>query len=157
MHSSSQDHRRQKQRARELQASAATLEATAREVEAQARYARIRDMYERRVVAKATYDEASAGRDAAVARLVAARAGLDAAREGVSYTEIRAPYAGVMTRKHVEVGEAARQHPVRPPLVGGPSGRGDLGDDRLQDFLPALRPHARSRSRAVSAAGPVAL
>jgi RND family efflux transporter MFP subunit len=88
------------------QAEAALKEATAREAEAQIRYQRISDMYQRRVVAKATYDEASAARDAAVARLIAARAGLEAAREGVSYTEIRAPYAGVVTQKHVQVGES---------------------------------------------------
>jgi len=100
------------------QAQAALKEATAREGEAQTRYERIRDMYERRVVAKATLDEASAARDAAVARLIAARAGLDAAREGVSYTEIRAPYAGVVTQKLVQVGET-----VAPgtPLISGAS------------------------------------
>ena len=100
------------------QAQAALKEATAREAEAQVRYERIRDMYQRRVVAKATYDEATAGRDAAVARLAAARAGLDAAREGASYTEIRAPYAGVVTARHVQVGEA-----VAPgtPLMSGAS------------------------------------
>jgi RND family efflux transporter MFP subunit len=50
--------------------------------------------------------------------LVAARAGLDAAREGVSYTEIRAPYAGVVTQKLVQVGET-----VAPgtPLISGAS------------------------------------
>lgn len=88
------------------QAQAALKEATAREVEAQARYERIGDMYQRRVVAKATYDEASAARDAAVARLSAARAGLEAAHEGVAYTEIRAPYAGVVTQRTAQVGEA---------------------------------------------------
>ncbi len=87
------------------QAQAALTEATARESEAQTRHDRIRDMYSRQVVAKATLDEATAARDAAAARLVAARAGLDAAREGVSYTEIRAPYAGVVTQKFVQVGE----------------------------------------------------
>ncbi len=98
------------------QAQAALKEATAREAEAQSRYERISDMYQRRVVAKATYDEASAGRDAAVARLVAARAGLDAAREGVSYTEIRAPYGGVVTQKHVRVGESVA--PGTPLMTG---------------------------------------
>jgi len=100
------------------QAQAALKEATAREAEAQIRYERLNDMYQRRVVAKATFDEASAARDAAAARLIAARAGLEAAREGVSYTEIRAPYAGVVTQKHVEVGEA-----VAPgtPLMSGAS------------------------------------
>ncbi len=98
------------------QAQAALKEATAREAEAQTRYERISDMYQRRVVAKATYDEASAARDAAVARLIAARAGLDAAREGVAYTEIRAPYPGVVTQKHVQVGESVA--PGTPLMTG---------------------------------------
>ena len=98
------------------QAQAALKEATAREAEAQTRYERISDMYQRRVVAKATYDEASATRDAAVARLIAARAGLEAAREGVAYTEIRAPYTGVVTQKHVQVGEAVA--PGTPLMTG---------------------------------------
>lgn len=100
------------------QAQAALKEAAARESEAQTRFERIQDMYARKVVAKATLDEATAARDAAVARLVAARAGLDAAREGVSYTEIRAPYAGVVTQKLVQVGET-----VAPgmPLISGVS------------------------------------
>jgi RND family efflux transporter MFP subunit len=104
------------QRASLAQAEAGLREATAREAEAQARYARISDMYERRVVPKATLDEATANRDAAVARLVAARAAVTAAREGVTYTEIRAPYAGVVTKRHVEVGES-----VGPgtPLMSG--------------------------------------
>lgn len=100
------------------QAQAALKEAVARDSEAQTRYERFHDMYDRKVVAKATFDEATASRDAAAARLVAARAGLDAAREGVSYTEIRAPYAGVVTQKLVQVGET-----VAPgtPLIAGAS------------------------------------
>jgi len=87
------------------QAQAALKEATAREAEAQANYRRISDMYQRKVVARATFDEATTARDAAVARLDAARAGRDSAREGVAYTEIRTPYAGVVTRKLTQVGE----------------------------------------------------
>ena len=98
------------------QAEAALKEATAREAEAQTRHQRISDMYQRRVVAKATYDEASAARDAAVARLIAARAGLEAAREGFAYTEVRAPYSGVVTQRHVQVGEAVA--PGTPLMTG---------------------------------------
>ena len=88
------------------QAQAALQSAAAQEREAQARYSRINDMYARKVVAKATFDQAVAARDSAVAQLEAARAGVTAAREGVSYTELRAPYAGVVTQKFVQVGEA---------------------------------------------------
>jgi membrane fusion protein, multidrug efflux system len=104
------------QRAGLSQAQAAVTEATAREAEARTRYGRIADMYSRKVVPKAMLDEATANRDAAVARLQAARASLSSAREGLEYTEVRAPYAGIVTRRHVEVGES-----VAPgtPLVSG--------------------------------------
>lgn len=104
------------QRASLEQAQAALKEATAREAEAQTRYARILGLYRDQAASKSQLDAATAERDAAVARLAAARAALDAAREGVSYTEIRAPYAGVVTERHVEVGES-----VRPgtPLMSG--------------------------------------
>ena len=98
------------------EAQAALSEATAREAEAQTRYQRLADMYQRKVVPKATLDEATANRDAAVARLNAARAGLESAKEGVAYTEVRAPYAGVVTKRLVQVGET-----VSPgtPLMSG--------------------------------------
>ncbi len=97
-------------------ASAARQEAAARSTEAESRYARIREMYERKVVAKAQLDQVSAERDAAAARLAAASAALDSAREGVAYTEVRAPYAGIVTARLVRVGEA-----VSPgtPLIRG--------------------------------------
>jgi len=97
-------------------AAAQVSEATARRAEAESRYRRIADMYARQVVPKATLDSATADRDAAVARLDAAQAAVAGAREGVTYTEIRAPYAGVVTKRLVEVGET-----VAPgiPLMSG--------------------------------------
>ncbi len=93
------------QRAGLEQAEAARREASAREAEVQTRYARIADMYARKVVAKAQLDQVAAERDAAVARLAGARAAFDSAREGLDYTEVRAPYAGVVTARLVRVGE----------------------------------------------------
>lgn len=98
------------------QAQAALQEARARELEAQTRYKRVGDMYERQVVPKATFDEATATRDSAVARLAAAQAAVESAKEGVSYTEIRAPYAGVVTKRLVQVGETV--HPGTPLMSG---------------------------------------
>lgn len=104
------------QRASMEQAQAALREAQAREAETQTRYSRIRGLYEDEAASKAQLDAVAAERDAAVARLNAARAALAAAREGVSYTEVRAPYAGVVTQRHVEAGES-----VSPgtPLMSG--------------------------------------
>jgi len=104
------------QRSGLLQAQATLSAARARADEAQQRYARIADMYTRRVVPKASLDEATAARDTAAAQVEAARAALESAREGVAYTEVRAPYAGVVTKRLVEVGET-----VAPgtPLMSG--------------------------------------
>ncbi len=104
------------QRAGLLHAQAALREATARETEAKQRFERVASMYANKLVAKAALDEATANRDAATAHLAAARAALQSAQEGVAYTEIRAPYAGVVTRRSVEVGET-----VAPgtPLMSG--------------------------------------
>jgi RND family efflux transporter MFP subunit len=104
------------QRAGLLQAQAALREAIARDTEARQQHDRVLVMFERKLVARAALDEASANRDAAQSHLAAARAALQSAQEGVAYTEVRAPYAGVVTRRDVEVGET-----VAPgtPLMSG--------------------------------------
>ena len=106
------------QKAGLLQAQANLREATARDIEAQQRYDRVVAMIEKKLVAQAALDEASANRDAARAQLAAARAALQSAQEGVSYTEIRAPYAGIVTKRNVQLGET-----VSPgtPLMSGVS------------------------------------
>lgn len=96
------------QRAGLEQAQATLREAVAREAEAQAHHTRTRNLHAADAASKSELEAAIAARDAAVARLVAARAGLEAAREGISYTEVRAPYAGVVTARLVELGEAVR-------------------------------------------------
>lgn len=95
---------------------AALTEARARNSEAATNYQRIDDMYQRRVVSKSQLDQATANRDAAAARLAAAEAGLTTAREGVGYTEVRAPYGGVVTKRLVEVGESVS--PGTPLMTG---------------------------------------
>lgn len=101
-----------------LQAKAALVAASARASEAETRYRRIRDMFDRQVLPKADLDRARAERDAAAAQLSAARAAVAGAQEGVAYTEVRAPYAGVVTQRLVQVGET-----VAPgtPLMSGVS------------------------------------
>lgn len=88
------------------QAQAALAAARARDAQARAQFERIRDMYERKVVARASYDEAVTARDSAAANLAAAKAAVESAREGVAYTELRAPYDGTVTAKRAQPGEA---------------------------------------------------
>jgi RND family efflux transporter MFP subunit len=104
------------QRAGLQQSEAALSEARARAAEAQTNFQRIADMYQRRVVSKAQYDQALANHDAAAARLAAAAAALTSAQESLGYTEIKAPYAGVVTKRLVEVGELVT--PGKPLMAG---------------------------------------
>jgi RND family efflux transporter MFP subunit len=94
------------QRAGLAQTDAAYRAAAARAAESETRYQRISDMYARQVVAKAAFDEITAVRASALAQRDAARAARDSAREGVAYTEVRMPFAGVITERLVRQGEA---------------------------------------------------
>ncbi len=94
------------QRAGLQAAEAAVAEARARQAEAAAQYERIDAMYQRHVVSRLQWDQAKANQEAAAARLSAADAQMTQARERVGYTEVRAPYAGIVTERRVQVGEA---------------------------------------------------
>ena len=128
------------------EAQAALAAATSREAQARAQHDRIRDMYERKVVARATYDEALATRDAARAELEAASARVAAAREGVGYTEVRAPFDGVVTDKRVQPGEAVA--PGAPLLSVASLTAVRVIADVPQSIAPALRANPRATVQA---------
>jgi RND family efflux transporter MFP subunit len=86
-------------------------EALARYNNADADFRRISDIYEQDLVSRAEFDRAEAA-------FRAAAAALERAREQTGYTEVRAPFSGVMTRRHIEVGEVAQ---VGQALVSGVS------------------------------------
>jgi RND family efflux transporter MFP subunit len=96
------------QRAALAGARGALEEAEARAAEAESEFARIAAMFENGTVARARYDQAQANRNAAIARLESARAGVVNAEQQLEYTLVRAPYAGIVSRRHVEVGELVR-------------------------------------------------
>jgi RND family efflux transporter MFP subunit len=89
-------------------ARAALQEAEARAAEAENEFARVSAMFENGTVARARYDQAQANRSAAEARLEAAHAQVMNADEQLEYTVVRAPYAGIVSRRHVAVGELVR-------------------------------------------------
>ena len=100
-----------------LRGAEATLaEALARQTQTEEEYRRIAGLLESGTTSKRDYDQALAGRDAAAARVNAARSSVDAAKQQLEYTLVRAPYAGIVTERHVEVGEAVT---VGQPLMSG--------------------------------------
>lgn len=104
------------QEARYQQAGAALEEARARLTEARNERARIAGIYARKLVAKAAMDKADAELRAAQARFESAEARLAEAGEQREHTIVRAPYAGIVVERHVEVGELA--NPGQPLMTG---------------------------------------
>lgn len=93
------------QQSRAEGAAGTLAEARARFTEARLEFQRVQDLYERKLIARAELDRASANLESAEARVNAARAAVEEAREQLSYTEIRAPYAGTVVERHVQLGE----------------------------------------------------
>ncbi len=109
-----------------VQAKAAVREATANYNVARAEFNRVKGLYAKRILSRSQYDQTEAAMKSSLARvesakanqsaataktnaarssLSAAQAGLSKAGEQLSYTEVVAPYSGIVTERHVELGE----------------------------------------------------
>lgn len=104
------------QKANLAKAKAELSAATARLDEAKKRQQRIVTIYEKKLVSSAALDQANADLEASIARHKAAQAGLEQAEEQLRYTEIRAPFSGIVTQRHIEAGETAH---VGQKLISG--------------------------------------
>lgn len=87
------------------QARANLKSAQARLSNAQKEYRRIREVYEKKVVSKSVMDKATSELLSARAGVDAARAALVQAERQLEYTEVRAPYTGIVTERLIEAGE----------------------------------------------------
>ena len=130
-------------RASVVRAAADLKEAVARRQEARDEYDRIKEVHAKKLVADAALDRAEAGLKSAMARFEAAEAGLVQAREQLRYTRVRAPYAGIVTERHTQIGETAQPG---QPLVSGIS----LEELRVlvhvpQSLVPQIRQHRQAR------------
>lgn len=96
-------------------AQAAAVKATY--VEAEADYQRYAAIYPKGYVSKAAYGQVLARRNAARAQLDAAEAQAREAGAQQDYTTVRAPFAGVITRRYVQVGEAVAGPPFPQQLI----------------------------------------
>ena len=96
------------QKAQLKKAQAGEQEAISNLSKARDEFERIEDIYAKKVVSKSQMDEATHALSAAKARLDSARASLEEAREQLSYTRVKAPYSGIVTERHVEVGETVQ-------------------------------------------------
>jgi RND family efflux transporter MFP subunit len=93
--------------ARLAQAEAALGGARSAEENARALRGRMERLYPKDAASKRSLDDAVAAHEGALAALDAAREGVAAARIQESYAEVRAPFDGVITQRHVEAGDMA--------------------------------------------------
>lgn len=98
------------------QAKAGLAEAQSLYVQARDEKKRIADIYTKKLVSKRAFDKANADAKAALARLNAAKAKLAQAKEQLDYSIVRAPYSGIVSERHVEVGEMTS--PGKPLMTG---------------------------------------
>jgi len=97
---------------------------------------RVEELYARQLIAKSLVDKAESQLKSAAARL-------EQAQENLEYTVVRAPYSGILVKRHIEVGETAR---TGVPLFTGLS----LETLRVavnlpQDIINSVRLHKSSR------------
>jgi RND family efflux transporter MFP subunit len=104
------------QQARLNQAEAGLQEARSGLEDARQQYQRIEAINERGLVSRQEFDQARNNLSAAQARVERAEATVAEARKQLDYTRIIAPYGGILTERHVELGESVS--PGQPLLSG---------------------------------------
>ncbi len=104
------------QKAGAEQAAANLRAARARLTQAEAEHQRFSDLFDRQLVSRQEMDRVTAALKTARAGYEAAQAATSQAGQQLEYTRVRAPYAGIVTERHVEVGEIAQPG---TPLMSG--------------------------------------
>jgi RND family efflux transporter MFP subunit len=94
-------------KARLSQAESALIAAIAARTGANENFKRVNTLFERGSVAKARLDIARVSFEVSKAKVTTATAAAEQTREQLSYTIVRAPYSGIVVKRHVEIGEVA--------------------------------------------------
>ncbi|MBK1718203.1 efflux RND transporter periplasmic adaptor subunit [Thiocystis violacea] len=124
-------------RARVSQAAADLKSVTARLRQAQDEYDRVEGLFRKKNVSDSAMDKATAELASAKAELESAMARLEEAQEQLAYTQIRAPYSGIVTHRHVSLGEVAS--PGSPVMSGISLDQLRVTVDVPQSVIPSVR------------------
>lgn len=124
-------------RARVAQAAADLKSAAAQVEQAREEHLRVKGLYEKKNVSDSAMDKATADLASAQAALEAATARLEQAQEQLDYTQVRAPYSGIVTHRHVQVGEITS--PGQPVMSGISLEELRVIVDVPQSVIPAVR------------------
>jgi len=129
-------------KARLASAKASLKEANANHKDAKLEFNRIEGLYKDKIVSASNFDKAKAALKAAEARVAASEAGITEANEQLNNTIIKAPYAGIVTERHIEPGETMR---VGQPIMTGFSMKQlRVSVDVPQTYIKAVRQHQKA-------------
>jgi RND family efflux transporter MFP subunit len=125
------------------QARADLKEASARLTEAEDNYKRSKDLFGRKLASQSQLDKATAAVKSARARKDGAKARLVKATQQFEYTRIRAPYSGIVTQRHLQVGEMAS--PGQKLMSGISLNQLRVTVDMPQSLIPVIREQRKAR------------
>ena len=97
-------------------ANASLAQAQAQNTDAQLLLERNSRLHKQGSLSQGELDSAKARAQSASAAVKAAQAGLKQAQEQLAYTQVKAPYGGIVTARHVQLGELV--NPGQPLLTG---------------------------------------
>ncbi len=124
-------------RARVTQAAADLKSATAQLQQAREENDRVAGLYQKKNVSDSAMDQATTNLASAQAGMEAATSRLEQAEEQLAYTRIRAPYSGIVTHRHVQLGEIAS--PGSPVMSGISLDELRVIVDVPQSVIPSVR------------------
>lgn len=104
------------QQAQVQQARANLAQVRAQNDDAQVQLKRTTRLYEQGTVSKGDFDTVTARAKSAAAALKASEAAMRQAQEQLAYTQVKAPYSGILRERHVELGELVT--PGQPLMTG---------------------------------------
>ncbi len=133
------------QRAGVRQAEANLEVASVQRQDAEKEYRRIAGVFAKKAVSKADMDKATAARNQAVATEQAAEAALEQARQQLDYTQVRAPYNGIVTERLIEVGEVAQ--PGRQLMSGLSLDSMRISVDVPQNLVGSIRSQRAAQAK----------
>ena len=119
------------------QAEANLKVASVQRQDAEKEYRRVAGVFAKQAVSKADMDRATAARNQAIAAEQAAEATLEQARQQLDYTQIRAPYNGIVTERLIEIGEVAQ--PGRQLMSGFSVDSMRISVDVPQNLVSSIR------------------
>ena len=130
------------QQARIKQAEANLNAAAAGLKDARDEHRRVKEIFAKNLVSKSALDKTEAALKKAYANHEAALASLEQAQKQLEYTRVTAPYSGLVTERHIEVGETAQ--PGKPLMSGISLDRLRVVVDVPQNLINAIRKEKRA-------------